>query len=67
MEVVVHLFKISKIVLSSSRVDLKTFSTMIMDGRLGGQAAGEIRTKANSAQLILAMFNIVWNTSLSNH
>ena len=34
-----------------SVVKISTFFTIILDGRMGGRAAREINTKANSAQL----------------
>ena len=62
MEVIFHLFKIYVIVLSSNRVDLQLLGSKFCsfqaisllfrtDSRPAGRLAGEINTKANSAQL----------------
>jgi hypothetical protein len=59
MEVVIHLFEISKNFLSSTREEhlcflIFRYFTSILDGQPGGRAAGEIKTKANSAKPSLA-------------
>jgi hypothetical protein len=62
MEVLFHLIKISLIILSSNGLDLQLLESKLCyfpaisllfwtGGRPGGRAAGEINTKANSAQL----------------